>query len=318
MMRYFLCFYLLLLAVSNGLPLAAMGEDSAVATLRTNAQVDSAGVFLSQVIIADDSTPQFRLADAPAFGQVLTLTRIWLSERLQKQAPDWLSTNWAGADRIRISRRSRLLQEGELRDLVTAALQRDVVRDRGELELRFTRNWTPVAVPDDPLETKILDLPASGINPGMLFRFELRHGIELIGTWQMTAQARVYSNVYMARNALKRGQSLHAEDLLVERRDILTLRDVLTQIPFQDGPIELAEPLQPGVPISSRSIRFKPIVQHGQVVDGKIEDGALSIALKVEVLEDGLSGQTVRVRNVQTKRELRGKVQNEQTILLVL
>ena len=35
--------------------------------------------------------------------------------------------------------------------LLTAALQRDYVKDLGELELRFARPWTPVTVPDEPL-----------------------------------------------------------------------------------------------------------------------------------------------------------------------
>ncbi len=54
------------------------------------------------------------------------------------------------------------------------------------------------------------------------------------------------------------------------------------------------------------------------MVEGVYQDGSLSISLKVETLEDGLPGQTVRVRNPKTKRELYGKVQNEQTVLIAL
>jgi flagella basal body P-ring formation protein FlgA len=40
--------------------------------------------------------------------------------------------------------------------------------------------------------------------------------------------------------------------------------------------------------------------------------------MKVEVLEDGVPGQVIRIRNPQTRRELRGKVQNEQTVVVSL
>jgi flagella basal body P-ring formation protein FlgA len=40
--------------------------------------------------------------------------------------------------------------------------------------------------------------------------------------------------------------------------------------------------------------------------------------MKVDVLEDGATGQVIRIRNPQTRRELRGKVQDEQTILISL
>ncbi len=72
------------------------------------------------------------------------------------------------------------------------------------------------------------------------------------------------------------------------------------------------------MPVLNRSVRVRPVIRRGQVVDGVYQDGSLSISLKVETLEDGLLGQTVRVRNPKTKRELYGKVQNEQTVLIAL
>ena len=59
-------------------------------------------------------------------------------------------------------------------------------------------------------------------------------------------------------------------------------------------------------------------MQRGQLVDGLVRDGTLNISLKVEVLADGLPGQTVRVRNPKTKREFHAKVQDEQTVVINL
>jgi flagella basal body P-ring formation protein FlgA len=63
---------------------------------------------------------------------------------------------------------------------------------------------------------------------------------------------------------------------------------------------------------------MRPIIQRGQVVEGIFVEGALTISLKVETLEDGLLGQTIRIRNPKTKRELHGKVQNDQTVFIAL
>jgi len=59
-------------------------------------------------------------------------------------------------------------------------------------------------------------------------------------------------------------------------------------------------------------------MHRGDLVVAKIEEGPLIISLKVEVLEEGAYGQAIRVRNPLTRKELRGKVQNEHTILLAL
>ena len=49
-----------------------------------------------------------------------------------------------------------------------------------------------------------------------------------------------------------------------------------------------------------------------------LQDGALLITLKVEALEDGAPGQLIRVRNPLSRRDLRGKVVDHQSILVSL
>ena len=72
------------------------------------------------------------------------------------------------------------------------------------------------------------------------------------------------------------------------------------------------------MPLTTRSFRVRPLIFRGQTLEALVTDGALQITTKVEALEDGLPGQFVRVRNPQSRREFRGKVQNENTILVQL
>jgi flagella basal body P-ring formation protein FlgA len=60
------------------------------------------------------------------------------------------------------------------------------------------------------------------------------------------------------------------------------------------------------------------VVQRGRIVDAIVQDKAMSISIRAEVLEDGLPGQIIRARNLKSKREFRGKVQNEETIVVAL
>ena len=105
----------------------------------------------------------------------------------------------------------------------------------------------------------------------------------------------------------------------MERRDILLVPRCYLNFPPKDDyagdlrecPAEhaAAEPRGPRPPGRSSA---------ASMVDGLYQDGSLSISFKVETLEDGLLGQTVRVRNPKTRRELYGKVQNDQTVLISL
>ena len=227
-------------------------------------------------------------------------------------------TNWSGAVQVRVTRRTRPLNETELRELLTATLQRDFVKDKGELELRLSRPWAPVLVPDETLALKIIDLPATGVSANFITRFELSAGTDRLGPWQVVTQARVMKDVLVARSALKREQPLQASDFTTERRDVLSLREPLDEAALRNPSLDLAESVQAGQPLLARSVRQRPVVQRGQLVDGLVRDGTLNISLKVEVLADGLPGQIVRVRNPKTKREFHAKVQDEQTVVINL
>ena len=96
------------------------------------------------------------------------------------------------------------------------------------------------------------------------------------------------------------------------------LHDAPLSISQPEMAIEIAENINPGGPVYARSVRIRPVVHRGQVVEAQLQDGTMLISLKVEVLENGAPGQLVRVRNPQSRREFRGKVQNEQTILIPL
>lgn len=236
---------------------------------------------------------------------------------LASEPSETLSSTNAAIDAVAASR-TRSLNEAELKDLLTATLQREHVRGRGELELRFTRSWAPVTVPAGPLTMNILELPSAGVSLNFIVRFELRTAGQIIGTWQVPLQAHVWRNIWVARSPLKRGQLLSEADRAKERRDILALRDACLENLPDEFLYEIAETLPAGAPLYANSVKLRRLVRRGQVAEAVVQDGAMSVSLKVEVLEDGVLGQFIRVRNLQSRREFRGKVENEQTILVGL
>ncbi len=295
-----------------------LAADESPLTLQAEVQVEGSGVTLANLVGGTVVLPAIRLTNSPAVGQRLVLTREQVATALQAVAPQYATTNWAGAESVRVTRRMRALEEAEAISLLTSQLQQDMVRDRGELELRLARPWVPVSIPDEPLSVRVSDLPASGIGSSMMVRLELRTARETVGSWQLMVQARIWAEVWVAHSPLARGQSLRDADIAKERRDLLLLRQPLAAVSTGDDSVEIGESVTAGQPLLARAIRLRPVVYPGRTADATIQDGAMSITIKVEVLEAGAPGQMVRVRNLKSKREFRGKVQNEQTILVSL
>ena len=213
---------------------------------------------------------------------------------------------------------ARLLGEAELKDLLTGVLQREHVQDKGDLELRFTRSWQPVTVSDEPITLKILQLPNAGVSPNFIVRFELSTPTRSIGTYQMPVTAQVWREIWVARSPLKRGEILANCDRVKERRDVLALRDAPLGDAVDADRWQLAGNILAGAPLYESSVKLRTVVHRGQVAVAFLRDDAMTVSLKVEVLEDGALGQDVRVRNIQSERVLHGKVQDERTIIVNL
>jgi flagella basal body P-ring formation protein FlgA len=304
------------LAGAAGAPAPAQSQ-----VLLTNAEATSEGIFLEQIAANPGGLPlpHLRLGDAPAFGQATILVRPQVLAAVQLAAPALAAaTNWSGAERVRVVRLARPLAEAEIREQLTAALQSELVRDKGDLELRLTRPWLPVSIPHELYTVKILDAPASGVSGSFIVRFEIHTPREKFGPWQAPLSAKVWREVWVARSALRREMIFSEADVARDRRDVLGLREPPFAVAQAGAEFEIAENVTAGSPVYARAVRLRPVVQRGQLVDAQVHDGTMMISLRVEVLENGAPGQTVRVRNPQSKREFRGKVKDEQTIIVAL
>jgi flagella basal body P-ring formation protein FlgA len=288
--------------------------------LRPQAQVGAAGIFLSNVLFCPlhPIPSTLRLAPAPSLGQTTSLSRRQVIALAKEADPELDTTNWTGPDQVTVTRRTRSLGEGDVAELLREALQGEYVSSGGTLEIHLTKPWPAIPAPVEDLKVRIIEIPPAGILANMVVGFELWCGQEQLGAWQEPLQARVWRDVPVAHGALTRGQLLREADIGLERRDALTLHEPCIAFPVMDPTLELAANVQAGMPVCARHVHRRAVVHRGQLVEALFQDGTLSISLRVQALEDGTLGQMVRVINPKTRRELSGKIQNEDLVLITL
>jgi flagella basal body P-ring formation protein FlgA len=287
--------------------------------LKAQATSGSQGILLGDLLTnsSDEPLPRIVLANAPTIGRPMFFTRTQVNDLLSKKAPELVCTNWTGAEKVKISRATRVLTQAVVSELLTGALQTEYVKDHGQLELRFMRPWNSVVLPDEPLSVKILEIPTSGVSPNFICRFEVFSGGETAGVYQQGLQAKVWRDVYVAHSTVMRGQLLKEADVTLEKRDVLTNREFLSLIPLDDPFVEFRENVQTGSLITARLLRLRSVVKRGRQVEAMFQDDSLKISVRAEALEDGVPGQIVRLRNLQSRREFKGKVQDEETVLVL-
>lgn len=313
---------LTVMLVTGGSGLRAPGEEIPRTTtlhLPSELMLDAQGLRLPELSVPGSAAilPPWVLHAAPRLDTPVVLTRSNLQQILGRPEFSLTVTQWTGAERVRLLRRTRSCADRDVEALVAAALSANL-EPKTELELHLSRAWTSVAVPDEELTVRVLGLPSTGIAPQFNARVEILAGAESVGTWHLGFQARLWREIWVSRGTLRRGQVVSGEEFVRERRDILQLRDPLAEIELGPHAVELAESLQAGAPVLQRHLRLSSVIRRGQKADAIFQDGALNLVLKVEALEDGAPGQVIRVRNPASRRELRGKVENERTVVVTL
>lgn len=212
----------------------------------------------------------------------------------------------------------KLLTEADALKLLTSTLQETYVRDRGELELSFTQPWVAPTLPDEPLTVKVLEIPTVGVTASFIIRFQLCTTNQTVGTWQASMQAHIWRDVWVAHSDLRRGELIAEADVTRERRDVLSVSESLAEFSQTDTSLELANQMRAGAILLARNLKPRTVMRRGQMANAVLEDGALSITMKVEVLEDGAIGQVVRATNPVSKRNVSGKIIDDKTILVSL
>src|SRR5271154_517528 len=131
-------FSLLLALPQPGWAQTGSAVDPDAWNLLPQAQVDSSGIFLDQIVVATGAIqipPHLRLARAPQPGQTISFFRGDVARLAQAYGAGLLISNWGGATEVRISRRVRSFEESDLIELLTTTLQKEYVKNQGDLEL---------------------------------------------------------------------------------------------------------------------------------------------------------------------------------------
>ena len=223
------------------------------------AAVDGSGVFLGQLLNnPTNAVPLLQLAPAPRWGQTNILTREQIIELARHHFSALDTTNWSGPSAISLTRRSRQLLDFQLTELLRRCSSTRNTSEHGELDVRLSKPWTAVAVPDDDLELHLTDLPSNGLLPNSLVGFDIWCGKELIASYRVEIQAKLWREVPVARSPLQRGQLLREADIAMERRDVLTHHEAYLNMATADPTSELCENISVGQPVLQHCVRLSP------------------------------------------------------------
>lgn len=313
-----------LAAVACALPARAEAPEVLVVTLRPRATVGPRAVRIGDVADLTGGSPALNaavagldLTEAAARGGV-TVKRQQVDFRIRLAGVPTGLYRVEGAADARVELETCCLTEPEVLAAVKEVVLKRLPWAADDVSVQIVQPIAASLVVDAPRgEVRIKAEPHANGMP--LGRVQVDVSLWAASVRQMSfpvyLDVRLYQNVAVTLHKVERGEALGEGNVAFDRRPVESLRDYLSTPEALAGK-RARQPLLPGrvltaadVEDDGRAAAASPALVHrGEAVKLVVHLGSVNVTATGEALQDGKAGQPVRVRNVDSKQIVLGRV----------
>jgi flagella basal body P-ring formation protein FlgA len=128
---------------------------------------------------------------------------------------------------------------------------------------------------------------------------------------------RTYEDIAVPNKKIDRHDILAMDDLVIKRMETTKLAGVT----FDDIEDLIGKrairPILPNIPIIGEMIDNPPLIKKGDFIKVSIQSGNLSIVTKGVAKEDGYVGKVIRIKNIDSNKDLYGRVEDSTTVKII-
>ena len=201
------------------------------------------------------------------------------------------------------------------REQALAMLTRDLTAHfnlEGELQLESLRAWTAPTRTAAVWELNVIEYPNAPAS-SMLVRCRVLADTVPIGETTFVLRASLWRDAWATRQPLTVGETFRSSSLEARRIDTLRERDVLPASAGDESFI-FARAVPAGRLLTWRDISRRPLVKKGDLVDVSATDGLLVVTMKAFAMQNGAKGETVTVRNPESRKDFAALVIDENRV----
>lgn len=172
---------------------------------------------------------------------------------------------------------------------------------RGELQLELLRPWAEPAAGGAPAEVVIVSSP-SRLSSSLLVQVRLQSSGRTLAEQTLSLKAQVFRDAYVSRAPQEREALFDPVQFDLRRVDVLRERDVVAAGDCE-GDYTFATSVTAGRLLTWRDLTRRALVRKGQLIEVAAVDGTMTITTQALAMENGAAGDTIRVRNVASKKD---------------
>ncbi|HZZ18174.1 MAG TPA: flagellar basal body P-ring formation chaperone FlgA [Opitutaceae bacterium] len=178
----------------------------------------------------------------------------------------------------------------------------------GDFQLSLEHPWTPERAPAAGWTFSVVEFPMTPSSV-MLVRCQLQ---DAQGTQESSVlvHAALWRDAWAVKTPIEAGSAFDTTRLEGRRSDMLREHDLLPAT-VGDGGYIFARAVQVGRVLTWHDVSRHQQVRKGDLVEVTAADGELKISMKVLALESGVTGDTITVRNPDSKKDFSAMVTDE-------
>lgn len=201
------------------------------------------------------------------------------------------------------------------REQAVAALTRAIVTHfnlEGDLQLELLRPWTPPARSALVWDLEVFEFP-SAVTSSMALRARVLADGAAHSEVNFVVRAQLWRDAWVTRQPIALGTGFDASGLEARRVDLLRDREALPAT-VGDRSYVFARAVSAGRLLTWRDVARRPLVRKGDLVEVSASDGPLSVTMKALAMESGAQGDTVTVRNPESRKNFSALVVDENRV----
>lgn len=182
----------------------------------------------------------------------------------------------------------------------------------GDLQLEFIRPWSPPSRLAEVWTLEMIEYPTVP-SASMLLRCRVLADGFAVAEPTLVLRAALWRDVWVARQPLASGSTFDPSALESRRVDLLRERDALPAT-VGDRSYAMARYVSAGRLLTWHDITRRPLVRKGSLVEVSATEGQLQITMKALAMENGSQGDTVTVRNPESRKDFAAMVVDENRV----
>lgn len=305
-------------------PLACWGA-SVVITVPPEAHIQGPQITLGDVAVIEGEPAdlvarmrQVRLGQAPPSRVARLLSKSTLITQLKHQGLWTQDLQFQGALQTRVRRASQRLDPQHMETVVRQALSRRLAQTTQRTSIRDIRGLSAIFAPLGPVAYEVTVPERHMLLGSTSFTLTIQVAGKVAKRLHGTATIAVAREVVSLVRPIAQGEIITADAV---SRTQLQVTQPLRQMVNQPEDIigkRARRSLAGNAPLSTQDVTTVAVVHRGDIVRIVLESPVIKVSTPGEALEAGKPGDTIRVKNTSSKREVRAQVIDKQTVRIPL